>query len=73
MTTRFSLDVGLLLRGAVRARLAEARFRMADQGCVVTFEEHKSWLGSLFLVKAIGPKPLVQSLLRWIDQIVDED
>lgn len=73
MTARFSLDVGLLLRGTVRTELARARFLLADEGCVVEFEEQKQWLGSLFLVRAKGPDKAVRALVSWANRIVDED
>lgn len=73
MKTAFSLDVGLLIRGSIRQELARARFQLASAGCVVTFEEHKSWMGSLFLVRADGPSRAVQQLVNWSRRIADED
>ncbi len=73
MTASFSLDVGLLLRGAVRTELARARFMLADKGCVIEVEEQKQWLGSLFLVRAKGPDSAVRTLVAWADRIVDEE
>ncbi len=73
MKANFSLEAGLLIRGAIRQELARARFQLANAGCTVKFEEHKSWTGSLFLVRADGPPRAVQLLVNWSRRIADED
>ncbi len=73
MKANFSLEAGLLIRGTIRQELARARFQLANAGCTVTFEEHKSWTGSLFLIRADGPSRAVQSLVNWSRRITDED
>ncbi len=73
MKTAFSLEAGLLIRGAIRKELARAQFQLADFGCTLKFKEHKSWTGSLFLVRADGPSRAVQQLVDWSRRIADDE
>jgi hypothetical protein len=72
MTTKFTLEVGLLVRGAIRNELARARFTLPSYGGSLQFEEQQCWLGSLFLVRVDGPPSVVQRLADWAREIADD-
>ena len=60
---KFIVEVGLLLRGPMRAYLTEIQFRK-PHGVSLDFKESKDWLMSTFFVRLDGPALYVVALNR---------
>jgi hypothetical protein len=69
---RFTLDVGLLVRGQVRRALEQARFNLENAGGELEIREVKSLLASDFHVRGRGPAKMMLHLQRWAEEVVND-
>lgn len=69
---RFTLEVGLLIRGQVRRSLEQARFELENAGGELEIREIKGFLVSDFYVRGRGPAKMMLRIQRWAEEAVSE-